>query len=89
MFIFFMTSLPIAVMEDNDATIKYHLNLSSKSSMKYLESDIYWIHDDHTIRNEFKLVKIESINQLADLGTKFNTADKFFSIRNKLMKYFL
>jgi len=83
-----MTSLPIAVMEDNDATIKYQLNLSSKSSMKYLESDIYWIHDAH-IRNEFKLVKIESINQLADLGTKFNPADKFFSIRNKLMKYFL
>jgi hypothetical protein len=56
--------------------------------MKYLKSDIYWIHDAH-IRNEFKLVKIESINQLADLGTKLNPADKFFSIRNKLMKYFL
>jgi hypothetical protein len=56
--------------------------------MKYLEIDIYWIHDSF-MRNEFKLMKIESINQLADLNTKFNTTEIFFNLRNKLMKVFV
>jgi hypothetical protein len=67
-----MSELPIIIKEDNSAAINYQIKPSSKSSMKYLEIDIYWIHDSF-MRNEFKLMKIESINQLADLNTKFNT----------------
>jgi len=83
-----MSELPIIIMEDNSAAINYQIKPSSKSSMKYLEIDIYWIHDSF-MRNEFKLTKIESINQLADLNTKFNTSEIFFNLRNKLMKVFV
>ena len=83
-----MSELPIKIMEDNSATINYQINPSSKSSMKYLEVDIYWIHDSY-MRNEFKLFKIESTRQLADLNTKFNTAEIFFNLRGKLMKIFV
>ena len=82
-----MSELPIIIMEDNSAAINYQINLSSKSSMKYLEVDIYWIHDSY-MRDEFKLMKIESIKQLADLNTKFNTTEIFFNLRSKLMKIF-
>jgi hypothetical protein len=83
-----MSELPIKIMEDNSAAINYQINPSSKSSMKYLEVDIYWIHDSY-MRNEFKLYKIESIKQLADLNTKFNTTEIFFNLRSKLMKIFV
>ena len=83
-----MSELSIKIMEDNSAAINYQINPSSKSSMKYLEVDIYWIHDSY-MRNEFKLSKIESIKQLADLNTKFNTAEIFFNLRSKLMKIFV
>ena len=34
--------------------------------------------------NEFKLLKIESNKQLADLNIKFNTTEIFFNLRGKL-----
>ena len=83
-----MTELPIKIMEDNSAAINYQINPSGKSSMKYLEVDIYWIHDSYK-RDEFKLCKIESTKQLADLNTKFNTTEIFLNLRSNLMKIFL
>ena len=72
-----MSELPIIIMEDNSAAINYQIKPSSKSSMKYLKIDIYWIHDSF-MRNEFKLTKIESINKLADLNTKIQYIRNIF-----------
>ena len=52
--------------------------------MKYLEVDILWIHDSIE-RGEFELIHIDSINQLADIGTKLNQAEIFYQLRSQLM----
>ena len=83
-----MSKLPLAIFEDNSATIVYQQNLSSQSSMKYLEVDIYWINDSY-MRKEFELVKIESCDQLADINTKFTTGLTFLSLRNHFIKIFV
>jgi hypothetical protein len=80
-----MCTLPQVIFEDNAAAIRYAFNPASQSTMKYLETDILWIHDAIE-RNEFTLTKIDSANQLADIGTKFNRADIFFFPRKRLMR---
>jgi hypothetical protein len=80
-----MCTLPQVIFEDNAAAIRYAFNPASQSTMKYLETDILWIHDAIE-RNEFTLTKIDSANQLADIGTKFNRADIFFFLRKRLMR---
>jgi hypothetical protein len=79
-----MSILPTAVFEDNLATIRYSLNPTSQSTMKYLEVDILWIHDA-IARGEFTLVKVDTKQQLADIGTKFNIAEIFLYLRSLLM----
>ena len=79
-----MTQLPTAVFEDNMAAIRFSLNPASQSTMKYLEVDILWIHDSIE-RGEFKLIHIDSIKQLADIGTKLNSAEIFYQLRSQLM----
>ena len=70
--------------EDNAAAIRYSLNPASQSSMKYLETDIYWIQEAIQ-RKEAKLVKIAGhLEQLADIGTKKHKKDYFLKIRDKL-----
>ena len=65
-----MSELPQRIYEDNAAAIRYSLNASSNSAMKYLETDLYWIHDSIK-RKEFVLIKCKGIlEQLADIGTK-------------------
>jgi len=76
--------LPTAVYEDNIAAIMFSLNPASQSTMKYLEVDILWIHEAIE-RGEFKLLKIETKQQLADIGTKFNIAEIFLYLRSMLM----
>jgi hypothetical protein len=76
--------LPTAVFEDNIAAIRFSLNPASQSTMKYLEVDILWIHEAIE-RGEFKLLKIETKQQLADIGTKFNIAEIFLYLRSMLM----
>jgi hypothetical protein len=76
--------LPTAVYEDNIAAIRFSLNPASQSTMKYLEVDILWIHEAIE-RGEFKLLKIETKQQLADIGTKFNIAEIFLYLRSMLM----
>ena len=83
-----MSILPTAVFEDNLAAIRYSMNPSSQSTMKYLEVDILWIHDA-IARKEFELVSISTVDQLADIGTKFNRADIFLRLRKELMNYFV
>ena len=80
-----MSILPTAVFEDNLAAIRYSMNPSSQSTMKYLEVDILWIHDA-IARKEFELVSISTVDQLADIGTKFNRADIYLRLRRELMK---
>jgi hypothetical protein len=80
-----MSMLPVSVFEDNLAAIRFSINPSSQSTMKYLEVDILWIHDAIE-RGDFKLVKIDTKDQLADIGTKFNIAEIFLYLRNLLMK---
>ena len=80
-----MSTLPTAVYEDNMATIRFSLNPASQSTMKYLEVDILWIHDAIE-RKEFELLKIDTKQQLADIGTKFNTSEIFYYLRSCLMK---
>ena len=79
-----MANLPIRVFEDNSAAIRYGINPSSQSTMKYFELDILWINDSIQ-RGEFELVKIETKDQLADLGTKFTTSEIFLYLRNRMM----
>jgi hypothetical protein len=79
-----MANLPIRVFEDNAAAIRFGINPSSQSTMKYFELDILWINDAIQ-RGEFVLVKIETKDQLADIGTKFTTSDIFFYLRGILM----
>ena len=79
-----MAQLPTAVFEDNLAAIRFSLNPASQSTMKYLEVDILWIHDAIE-RGEFKLVKIDTTQQLADIGTKLNIAEVFYRLRSQLM----
>jgi len=80
-----MSMLPVSVFEDNLAAIRFSINPSSQSTIKYLEVDILWIHDAIE-RGDFKLVKIDTKDQLADIGTKFNIAEIFLYLRNLLMK---
>ena len=79
-----MSSLPQAIYEDNLATVRYLVNPSSQSIMKYLEVDLLWIHDA-ILRKEFELLEISTLNQLADIGTKFTASDIFFFLRSCLM----
>jgi len=79
-----MANLPIRALEDNSAAIRYGINPSSQSTMKYFELDILWISDSIQ-RGEFELVKIETKDQLADLGTKFTTSEIFLYLRNRMM----
>jgi predicted DNA-binding protein YlxM (UPF0122 family) len=48
------------------------------------EVDILWIHEAIE-RGEFKLLKIETKQQLADIGTKFNIAEIFLYLRSMIM----
>ena len=79
-----MASLPILVLEDNSAAIRYGINPSSQSTMKYFELDILWINDSIQ-RGEFELVKIDTKYQLADIGTKFTTSEIFLFLRDLMM----
>jgi hypothetical protein len=79
-----MANLPIRVFEDNAAAIRYGINPSSQSTMKYFELDMLWINDSIR-RGELELVKIETKDQLADIGTKFTVSDIFFYLRSILM----
>jgi len=81
-----MSNLPTAIFEDNLAALRYSLNPSSQSTMKYLEVDILWIHDAIK-RKEFVLLKIDTKQQLADIGTKFMTSEVFEYLRGMLLKY--
>ena len=79
-----MSSLPQAIYEDNLATMRYSVNPSSQSTMKYLEVDLFWIHDA-ILRKEVELLEISTLNQLADIGTKFTVSEVFFFLRLYLM----
>jgi hypothetical protein len=79
-----MANLPIRVFEDNAAAIRYGINPASQSTMKYFELDMLWINDSIR-RGELELVKIETKDQLADIGTKFTVSEIFFYLRNILM----
>jgi hypothetical protein len=80
-----LTSIPQIIYEDNAAAIRYAFNPSSQSTMKYLETDILWIHEALE-RGEFIPVKINSVDQLADIGTKLNRVDIFLSLRSRIMR---
>jgi hypothetical protein len=79
-----MANLPIRVFEDNAAAIRYGINPSSQSTMKYFELDLLWINDAIR-RGEFEFVKIETKFQLADIGTKFTVSEIYFFLRDILM----
>ena len=81
-----LTTIPQIIFEDNAAAIRYAYNPSSQSTMKYLETDIYWIHDSIQ-RKEIPIIKIDAVNQLADIGTKLNPDPIFLSLRSRLMRY--
>ena len=79
-----MSELPQRIYEDNAAAIRYSLNASSNSAMKYLETDLYWIHDSIK-RKEFVLIKCKGIlEQLADIGTKQFKAVAFIPLRDRV-----
>ena len=79
-----MSELPVKIYEDNAAAIRYGINPSSQSTVKYFEIDLLWTNDA-TSRKELELVKVETQDQLADIGTKFTTSDLFFKHRASLI----
>jgi len=79
-----LANLPLELLEDNGAAVKYSENPSSQSSMKYLETDIYWINDYYR-SGDLKVVKIAAKDMLADIGTKPNSQDIFLMHRSRLM----
>jgi hypothetical protein len=80
-----LVSIPQIIYEDNAAAIRFAFNPASQSTMKYLETDILWIHEAIE-RKEFTLLKIESSEQLADIGTKLNRSDIFLYLRSRIMR---
>ena len=56
----------IIVFEDNQACIRYATNPVHHSTMKNLDRCLKWIQQEH-LKNTFKLVYVETINQLADV----------------------
>ena len=80
-----ITHLPQRIFEDNAATIRFGINPSSQSTMRYLETDILWIHDA-IIRKEFELIKIGTLDQYADIGTKLIVTDVFYKHRTAIMR---
>jgi hypothetical protein len=79
-----LENLPLELLEDNGAAVKYSENPSSQSSMKYLETDIYWINDYYR-SGDLKVVKISAKDMLADIGTKPNLQDIFLMHRSRLL----
>ena len=79
-----MATMPIQLLEDNGAAVRYAYNPASQSSMKYLETDIYWIND-YIRSGDLKITKIKASEQLADIGTKPNLRDTFMLHRNRLL----
>jgi hypothetical protein len=80
-----ISHLPQRIFEDNAAAIRFGINPSSQSTMRYLETDILWIHDA-IIRKEFELIKIGTLDQNADIGTKLIVTDIFFKHRTTIMR---
>jgi hypothetical protein len=78
-----LSIIPQIIYEDNQSTIRWSLNPSGHSTMKHLEVDIYWIHEAIT-NKELTLYKIDSPNQLADIGTKANNYATFISHRDRI-----
>jgi hypothetical protein len=58
------------------------LNPGSQSTMKYLEVDILWIQKA-ILKVEFKLLKVDTKGQLADMGTKYNITEIYLFLRSQ------
>jgi hypothetical protein len=54
--------------------------------MKHLDRALKWIQQEHS-KHTFKLIYVETINQLADIFTKALEAHTFWSLVNRFMGY--
>lgn len=79
------THLPQRIFEDNAAINRLGINPSSQSMIKYLETDILWIYDA-IIRKEFEQIKIGTLDQNTDIGTKLIVTDVFYKHRTAIMR---
>ena len=80
----YLSRLPLCINEDNRAAIRYMINPSGESSMKHIESVIFWLHD-HVKSGLIKFVECASADMLADNGTKIQEYGPFTSINDRLM----
>ena len=80
----YLSRLPICINEDNRAAIRYMINPSGESSMKHIESVIFWLHD-HVKSGQIKFIECASADMLADNGTKIQEYGPFTSINDRLM----
>ena len=76
----------LIVFEDNQACTRYAKNPVHHSTMKHLDRGLKWIQQEH-LKNTFKLVYVETINQLADVFTKSLEASVFWNLVNRFMGY--
>jgi hypothetical protein len=76
----------LIVFEDNQACIQYAKNPVHHSTMKHLDRALKWIQQEHS-KQTFKLVYVETVNQLADIFTKALEALTFWSLANRFMGY--
>jgi len=66
------------------AAVKYAANPASQSSIKHLETDIYWVNDYYR-SGDLKVSKLAAPEMIADIGTKPNLSPIFLMHRSKIM----
>ena len=76
----------LIVFEDNQACIQYSKNPVHHSTMKHLHRALKWNQQEHA-KHTFKLIYVETINQLADIFTRALEAHTFWSLANRFMGY--
>lgn len=75
---------PVTIFEDNSGCITQTVKTTSRGRLKHLEKK-YLDYQKHFENKEFKAVKVDTKNQLADILTKPLPTDKFMAIRAQIL----
>lgn len=66
----YLSCLSMCLNVNNRAAIKYMINPSGESSMKHLESAIFWLSYDHVKNGQVKFVEYAPADMFANNETK-------------------
>ena len=73
----------VPILCDNTSVINLSKNLIMHSRTKHIEMKHYFIRDE-VVKNNFKIIFINSENQIADIFTKLLNQEKFLNFRREL-----